>query len=162
MFKKLFFSIFTFARPIFVLALIFYFLYDYSNIQVPKVNALDFLFQFLGILLGFALTIFQFIVSLVDKIIEKKEVEYKGLPERLEALRKKSNELYREIKDDILFIFYSLVIISIMYFINSESSNTPEQAIRSAIFCLNIYAVYDLISVSFKVSDITTITRDQE
>lgn len=162
--KKFSIDALRFTAPILLVGGVFYIIYSKFDISIDKIDDNDFEFQFIGILLGFALTIFQFIVSLVDKVREKKEIEYQSAPEKLILLKSRIDALYKEIKENITFIFISLLIISALYLVQSEDPivNLIFKSLRSAVFFLNLYAVYDLIIVSFKVSDTTSILKIED
>lgn len=90
-------------------------------------------------------------------------MEYKTDPKKLELLQLKIQELYTEIKDDIIFIFTGLILTTILFFATPVTDSVTEEitskALKTAIFFLNLYAIYDLIIVSFRVSDTTAIFR---
>jgi hypothetical protein len=157
-----------FLKPTAVCVLILYLLFYFFDIQVSKINDNDFMFNFLGILLGFSITIFIFLVSVIDRIKENTITDRK-IPEKLEEEIK---DLYFEIKDDIIFNFLSMVIVASLYLI--ESTNIPFfinhhpnvlskeiflKSLRCSLFLLNIYAIYDLMSVTFKLSDTSGVFK---
>jgi ABC-type tungstate transport system substrate-binding protein len=140
------------------------------NIDIGKINDNDFIFIFTGVLLGFALTIFPFIVTLVDKIREKSEKRFADNAIKKQNVEIRIAQLYSEVKDNIVFIFLSLSIVGFVYILqNIEvkavldtlermfAKSIAYKALRLSIFLLNIYAIYDLIAVSFKLSDTTGI-----
>lgn len=143
-----------------ILTVLFALLYWKIELEPLKITDSDFLFQFIGILLGFALTIFPFIVSMVDRVIERKQIEYKDFPEKLKVFQTKTKNLFSEIKYNIIFIFYTLLIVSLVYFSNELINPLIRKSLFSAIFCLNLYAIYDLIIVSFRVSETTAISEN--
>lgn len=149
--------------------LLFYFKFD-----IGKINDNDFLFNFFGILLGFAITIFTFIISMVEKIREKAEIKYAGDKNKSQKLQRKIRSLYVEIKEDIVFTFISLILIGLLYI---TDFNIPKihfyktyyfdqriavQSLKLALFALNIFAIYDLIIVSFRLSDTAGILKISE
>lgn len=129
-----------------------------------------FLFNFIGILLGFSLTIFTFIVSMVEKIKDRAESKFHNDETKRIKVQRIIDSLYREIKDNIFFNFLSLILIGIIYLLfNLKPTfnifhfevNTERllNSIKLSIFFLNLYAIYDLIIVSFKLSDTVGILK---
>lgn len=112
----------------------------------------DFLFTFIGVLIGFALTLFTYITSMFDKLKDKIKAKYSG-DERSEKL-KLLNTLYDEIKDDINFLFYSLLIVAIAFMFYGRLTDYIEivNSVLMAIFLLSLLSIKDLISVSLNVS----------
>lgn len=141
--------------------------------DVSKICENGFLFNFLGILLGFSLTIFTFIVSMVEKVKDRAEIKFTNNQEKMTKLQRIIDSLYTEIKDNIFFNFLSLILIGIIYLLfNLIPSFTIFNlkivtdilinAIKLSIFVLNLYAVYDLIMISFKLSDTVGILKKAE
>lgn len=146
-------------------------LVKYTNINIKSISDNSFLFTYLGIFLGFALTIFTFIVSMVDKIkdaIEKDESKTKA---QKEIAQSNILSFYSEIKDDIFLIFYFFLIVTALSlfenvdipFVNiSNFFITKIQliiAIKLELFILSLYAIYDLTSSAFKISEATGIFK---
>ena len=138
-----------------------------AHLDIGKINDKDFLFSFIGLLLGFALTIYAFIMSMIDKIRDRIEKE-QPTQNTISKFKNTATELFDEIKENIYFTFFSLVIVAIMYILKGVKS--PEihlggvyyfsrtmfsSSLKLSLFFLNIYAIYDLIAVSFKISDTT-------
>jgi hypothetical protein len=148
------------------------FLY-FTNANISKINDNDFLFGFTGILLGFALTIFPFITTLIDSVRKKAEEKYIRDDSKRDKVENLVKSLCKEVKDDIAFVFISLLIIAALYII--QSSITPFislgkldiffnktivlTSLRLSLFLLNLLAIYDLIAVSFKLSDSAGILK---
>lgn len=134
-------------------------------IGYKKFIGADFLFAFIGVLIGFALSLFTHVVGLIGKLKDKYSTEI-----RTEEITRKINALHRiydEMKDDIVFMFISLVVIVIISIISGYAKFASKQfthdvlvmlvkvkeSVVLAIFLLNIYTVKDLISISFKLSE---------
>lgn len=145
-------------------------LVKYTKINVSKISDDSFLFTYLGIFLGFALTIFTFIVSMVDKIKASIEKDDKKTVDEKKETQNKIISFYSELKDDIYFIFYSfLIVIVISLFENVInipnfilSKDQILIAIKLEIFLLSIYAIYDLCSSAFKISESTGVFRNSK
>ncbi len=136
--------------------------------SVGKIEDFEFLFNFLGILLGFALTIFSFIISMIDKIRERLENSEQTTSKTAKQFKENSDSVNSEIKHNIFFIFFSLIAILAVYIsgefkmpsyhIYKEFYVNKVMFVRSfklTLFMLNVYAIYDLIILSFRISDIT-------
>ncbi|GGG91597.1 hypothetical protein [Pedobacter zeae] len=145
----------------------------FIKLDLSKIADNDFIFNFLGILLGFSLTIFTFIVSLVEKIKEKGEMKFQNDNNKLKKLQSVIDDLYVEIKDDIYFTFLSLIIIALAYLLETSIGDLDLKyfvinktglfnSIRLSVFLLNLYAIYDLIIVSFQLSDTVGILKKAE
>lgn len=152
-------SVFKYTKHIVALSAFFYVVFYFNNFSIGKISENDFLFQFIGILLGFSITIFQFIISMVERIKENHKQEVKGDDAKLRKFQAKLDVLYKELREDITFVFASLIIISVL-FIPMPFLYHVEKSVRMAIFILNLYAIYDLVVVSFKVSNTTALIND--
>lgn len=166
---SLFKTLFRFSKPVVIAIIISNLLIYQFKINIGKVGDNDFLFSFFGIILGFAITIFTFIISLVEKIKEKAEIKYASDAGKKTKFENKIKALFSEIKDDIAFTFISVVIIGILYIVDVKipkinivgtyfiDQKIGVESLKLSLFFLNLYAIYDLIIVSFKMSDTTGI-----
>lgn len=152
-------AIVHYTKHVLLLSIIFYFIFYFFDFQVGKINDNEFLFQFIGILLGFAITIFQFIVSMVEKIKDYHKIEVNGDIVKVSKLQTKIDRLYKELRENITFVFVSLIIISVL-FVPMNIPYRVEKAVHVSIFLLNLYAIYDLVVVSFSVSNTTALIND--
>ncbi|GBD86691.1 hypothetical protein BMS3Abin03_00612 [bacterium BMS3Abin03] len=149
-------------------------LIKYTNINIKVISDNPFLFTYLGIFLGFALTIFTFIVSMVDKIKEAIENDRSKTREQKEDTESNILSFYSEIKDDIFLIFYFFVIVTILsLFENIDiplikldqfflSKTQLIDSIKLGMFILSLYAIYDLTSSAFKISEATGIFKKED
>lgn len=150
-----------------------YFLITETSLSKSKLLESEFLFTAIGLLLGFALTLLTFIISMLDKIKEYVKNNSIRKPESKEQVFLRLERLYRELKDDIYFIFITLIIVSTFLVIErvtfpgSEilkrlgiSKNEIIYIVKLAIFLLNLFVIYDLLSITFRVSDTTVITHN--
>ena len=155
---------------VFIGTLVIYGLAYYSKPDFSKLGDNAFLFNFFGILLGFALTIFTFIVGLVEKIKDKAEIKFVYDNNKVEKVQKHIDILYSEIKDNIWFTFLSLIIIGIIYLFEAKkisldnpyivwNKNLFINSIKLSLFALNMYAIYDLIIIAFKLSDTVSVLK---
>ncbi len=144
-------------------------LYNYKT-NLSKINDNDFLFVFIGILLGFSITLFPFIVSLTEQLKVKVIEKYKDNIEKKLKIESNLRLLFKEVKHNILFIFSTLVFISSLYIMQNfsypKSNNCFAsffeislvlKSLRLTVFILNLYAIYDLIVVTFELSNSNTI-----
>ena len=162
-------NLWRFSKPLLLAFFVSNFFIYYFKISIGKIGDNDFLFSFFGIVLGFAITIFIFIISLVEKIKEKAEIKYAADDAKQSKLETKIKGLFSEIKDDIAFTFISVVIIGLLYVIDVKipkfyfyntyfiDQKIGVESLKLALFFLNLYAIYDLIIVSFQLSDTTGI-----
>lgn len=70
----------------------------------------EFLFNYLGIILGFAITLYTFIVSQFEQIIQKIDDKYIDLDEN-QSRKARFKVVCKETKHDVLFIFIELVLV---------------------------------------------------
>lgn len=122
----------------------------------------EFLFTFLGVFIGFALTLYTYITSQFDKMKENLTEKLKNSPEILEDRLKLLPDLHAEIKDDILLLIYSLIIVvaisigdKVLIELNdlwNEVVNLSN-SILLAVFILSVFALWDLVKTSFAISD---------
>lgn len=111
----------------------------------------EFLFTFIGILLGFAITLFTYITSMFETVKAKLKIKYK---DQYQAKVQNLKDLYDEIKDDVNFLFYSLIVVSafalcakwLAYF------ETLSDSALLTIFYLSLLAMKDLIYVAIEIS----------
>ncbi|MBK7106646.1 MAG: hypothetical protein IPH62_15335 [Ignavibacteriae bacterium] len=146
-------------------------LVKHTNINIKSISDNSFLFTYLGIFLGFALTIFTFIVSMVDKIKDAIEKDESKTKEQKNIAQINILSFYSEIKDDIFLIFYFFIIVTALSlfenvdipFINTSNFFLSKiqliVAIKLELFILSLYAIYDLTSSAFKISEATGIFK---
>lgn len=127
-------------------------LFHFDIIKSSVLIEYEFLFTFIGIFLGFAITLFTYLASIFDKILLK-------LSEQKNTRINKLRGVYNEIIDDIWFLFISLIIITLLIITKSSGKikcddlfNEIENAILLTILIMSFFAIRDLISVSFKIS----------
>lgn len=110
---------------------------------------------------------------MVEKVKDRADVKFEKDEDKKKKLQKIIDSLYTEIKDNIFFNFFSLILIGLSYllpdskdsffFFDLEFKNElVSNSIKLAIFLLNLYAVYDLIMISFKLSDTVGILKKAE
>lgn len=156
-------------------------LIKHTQINIALFVDNSFLFTYLGIFLGFAITIFTFIVSMIEKIRDRIEINPHKTDEEKGKIEKDIINLYKEIKQNIMLIFYSFLTVILIALIGSIDlpfiSISPKLGLtKHDIFCaikleilfLSLYSIYDLTTSSFTVSNLTglinsktkTITKD--
>ncbi|MGI4862586.1 MAG: hypothetical protein ACRYFZ_01595 [Janthinobacterium lividum] len=148
-----------------------------GHIEYEFFVKIDFLFAFLGVLIGFALTLFTHVVGLIERL--KTEFE-KITDEPIKNNKMNSlDAIYDEMRDDITFLFVALavvVLISILsgfaksgiVFFNPCISPTRlakiaeiKPSILLAIFGLSMLSIKDLIQISFKLSRFVIFKKDK-
>lgn len=139
----------------------------------PDLNELlsnSFLITYLGVIIGFGLTIFAFIIAMTEKIAEKlnKSTKISRIEKKKKAI--KIVKIKSEMEDDIRFCFICLIIsifltiwnkidlpfISIEQYKNFLTKNILLDSLKLTILSLSILAIYDMMSTSFKLSSLTT------
>lgn len=155
-----------------LLFLISIILIKHTNINIDTFVDNSFLFTYLGIFLGFAITIFTFIVSMIEKVRERIENDSSKTEAEKKVVENDIIHLYREIKQNIMLIFYSFLIIIIITLFGSVDIpfiKIPEylgvskidlfSAIKLEILLLSLYSIYDLAISSFTISNLTGIIK---
>lgn len=141
-----------------------------TDVGKAKIVDSEFLFVSIGVLLGFAFTLLTFIISMLDKIREYTVNKASKNSAEKARIIYRSNRLLREIKDNTIFIFSSLVVSVLCMVVEKIDVKDLQfedylgvskliflNTIKLSIFILNIYSIYDLLKVTFKVSDSTEI-----
>jgi len=139
--------------------------YDISNIKIVD-N--EFILTYLGIFLGFAITIYTFGVSMLDSI--RSNIDLKDDITTVQKARffKKLLKGFKELKQDIwlMFICFLIVIIfsigkqieALSFLKEIEITDTfsfkIDKGINLSIFILSLWATYDLMKALFNVSEI--------
>ena len=122
----------------------------------------EFLFTFLGVFIGFAITLYTYITSMFEKMRDLIREKYKDEPLEIERRLKELPKLHAEIKDNIMYLFYALllvVIISVGDKILIELNESWDEvkniieALLLTVFLLSILSLRDLIVTSFAISD---------
>lgn len=164
-------TLWRFIKPMLVTGIGCNIILYWLKIRLGKIDEVDFLFTFTGIILGFAITIYAFIIPIIDKITEQVTegtTIIQSLKDRREA---KIKSVVKELQENIIFIFTSLCVIGLFYIIECPYHELPlfgsyalttsmfVSCTKLAIFVLNIYAIYDLIIVSFKLSDVSGVIK---
>ena len=124
----------------------------------------DFLFTFLGVFIGFALTLYTYLTSMFEnmkKIIKTKHAhDIKVRDEKLDLLPL----LHAEIKENIIFLIYALVLVVLVAVLHKPIMNIDlsrfnieildiTNALMLTVFFLSVYALIDLVRTSFTISD---------
>jgi hypothetical protein len=120
------------------------------------------LFTYFGVLIGFALTIYTFGLSMVNDIKSRIEKLEKLTEKQKDELYSKLVRGFSEIKQDIWLIFYSLIImiaVSITKGIqnpfdwNISEYKLPE-TINITLFITTTIAMYDIMKTLFNLAEI--------
>jgi hypothetical protein len=135
-----------------------------------KILQEDFLFTYLGVFLGFALTIYTFGISMLETI--KTAIENTD-EEILTKVKKKEffNSIisgFNELKSNILFITFSFLIIVFLTLIKNikypDSFQIlfdriklyyPLETIYLAVFLISILIIFDLLYSMFNIAEIS-------
>ena len=124
---------------------------DYGDFGDPK-----FLFNYLGVVLGFGLTLYTFIVSQYGMVEQR--IKELNQSEKVEAKKTEFREVCAEVKDDVWVIFIILLLVILSSIVPEEYSKRPMidkiiSVTNVTFFVLSILAIKDLIQVSFKLAD---------
>jgi hypothetical protein len=160
-------------KSIIIIAFVFAFSWwVVTFLDLTKIKILEeiFLFTYLGVFLGFALTIYTFGISILENI--KKpiiEADTKDIDEQKKGIFFNSIiSGFNELKANIIFITYSfilVVILAILQNIQYPSSFTEVilfithirvvQAIYFSIFILSVVIIVDLLLSMFNLAEIS-------
>lgn len=156
-------------KRIFLSMLIIAVIFIGSNFLVRKTPVSTFsifepanLFRYFGVLIGFALTIYTFGLSMVSDIKSKIDENKKITPEKKEIMYESLISGFGQIKEDIWLIFYSILIV-IVFAILKEIPNPfgwsvdtikiPE-SINITLFITTTIAMWDIMQTLFNLSEI--------
>lgn len=142
-----------------ILFTISYSLICFAGFSFGQFSSPAFLFNYLGVLLGFALTLYTFIISQYDSITEKIDHKYK---DDVTNVKKKQilKNVFTEVGDDVYLIFIALIVVIIALVIETPLLGKFEiivdffNSIMFTIFALSILAIRDLILVAFRIGDL--------
>ncbi|HEY4787163.1 MAG TPA: hypothetical protein VIH57_13990 [Bacteroidales bacterium] len=140
-----------------------------SNFAVRKTSIVSFsmfdltsLFTYFGVLIGFALTVYTFGLSMVSDIKSKINAHEKFSPEQKTKMYESLVSGFAQIKSDIWLIFYSIVTI-IFFAIAKEIPNPfgwevgkwmlPE-TINLTLFITTTIAMWDIMQTLFNLAEI--------
>jgi len=122
----------------------------------------EFLFTFLGVFIGFALTLYTYVISMFEKMEDIVRFKYENNPDELKRRLTELPNLHNEIKDNIKFLLYVLIIVVLLSIgdklilelneVFNEALNISK-SILLTIFILSVIALKDLIDTSFAISD---------
>lgn len=120
------------------------------------------LFTYFGVLIGFALTIYTFGLSMVSDLKSKVESVEKFTPEDKMEIYKKLVCGFKEIKGDIWLIFYSIIIV--IYFTIAREVTNPfgwdveelkiPETVNLTLFITSTIAMWDIMRTLFNLSEI--------
>ncbi len=130
----------------------------------------DFLFTFLGVFIGFALTLYTYITSMFEKMKDLIKEKYKGNQDQIDKRLAELPKLHTEIKDNIMYLFYVLIVV-VLFSVGDKmlitlSTHWEEfkfipKSILLTIFLLSIVSLKDLIVTSFTISDFIIKGNDE-
>jgi len=140
-----------------------------SNILVRKTSIDSFsifdtttLFSYFGVLIGFALTIYTFGLSMVSDITDKIQKQEKIQSEQKEIMHNNLISGFCQIKEDIWLIFYSIIIV-IIFAVVREIPNPLDydtlwikmpETINLTLFITTTIAMWDIMKTLFNLSEI--------
>lgn len=149
-----------------------YLISKYDFVSFDYFIKTEFLFTFLGVFIGFTLTLYTYITSMFDKMRDLIKEKYFDKPLEIERRLKELPKLHTEIKDNIMYLFYVLLIVVLISIgdkmllkLNSlwGEVNCIVDSILLTIFLLSILSLKDLIVTSFAISDfIIKANNDKE
>jgi hypothetical protein len=136
-------------------------------VRTTKISSFPFfddvtLFSYFGVLIGFAITIYTFGLSMVSEIKIKIDKHLKFDKDQKKVMYLKLVSGFSEIKEDIWIIFYSLIII-LSFSLSKNIPNPfcwdvkplmlPETA-NLTLFTTTTIAMWDIMKTLFNLSEI--------
>jgi len=132
-------------------------------IEFGKFSDAEFLFAYFGILLGFAVTLYTFVVSQYQNI--KDIIRDVSDEKKRDQKRALFFNVCEEIKDDLSLIFWLFIVAALFNIIPQKAISAVyvehvKDALIFTLFILSLFAIWDLVQVTFKVSDQVGIKND--
>lgn len=139
-----------------------YFLIQNSEIELLTIFDTISLFTYFGVLIGFAITIYTFGLSMIAEI--KKNIDkINGLTESdKKTMFRNLRNGFRQIKQDIWLIFIGIILVIIFSVLKDitnpfgwkiEKYQIPE-TVNLSLFILSTIAMYDIMKTMFNLSEI--------
>ena len=139
-----------------------YFLIQNSEIELLTIFDTLSLFTYFGVLIGFAITIYTFGLSMIAEI--KKNIDkINGLTESdKKTMFRNLRNGFRQIKQDIWLIFIGIILVIIFSVLKDitnpfgwkiEKYQIPE-TVNLSLFILSTIAMYDIMKTMFNLSEI--------
>lgn len=141
--------------------------YFVRNTTISSISIFDTisLFTYFGVLIGFALTVYTFGLTMIPGIKQKIEENNKINEEQKKELYNTLVRGFGQIKEDIWLIFFSIVVI-IFFSVAKEVPNTfgwrveylmlPE-TVNLTLFITSTIAMWDIIQSLFNLSEINFV-----
>ena len=154
-----------------IFLIVSYFIVKYDYLSFSYFIKTEFLFTFLGVFIGFALTLYTYITSMFDKMRDLIKEKYKNEPVEIKKRLVQLPKLHTEIKDNIMYLFYVLLIVVFIsvgdkIFIKLNSLwgevNCIIDAVLLTVFLLSVLSLKDLIVTSFAISDFIIKGNNEE
>lgn len=152
--RLLFYSVFAFAASFAIVR--------YDLVSYDYFIETEFLFTFLGVFIGFALTLYTYVISMFEKMESVLKDMYSDKPEELTKRIGSFNDLHAEIKNNIKFLLYALIIVVLLSIgdkliisLNGcwDGTIAIAKSLLLTIFILSVVSLIDLMGVSFAISD---------
>lgn len=143
----------------------------YKFLLTDYFNNVEFLFTFIGVLIGLALTLFTHIVSILERVSGNIKVDEGQSDDKKKNKLDTVNKIYDELWDNIQFLFVSLVLVVLTTlssgilsqlkvllpcFFSSDHTLlilfTLKRAFLLSIFILCMLAIKDIIAIALKLS----------
>jgi hypothetical protein len=139
-----------------------YFLIQNSEIELLTIFDTLSLFTYFGVLIGFAITIYTFGLSMIAEI--KKNIDkISGLTDSdKKTMFRNLRNGFRQIKQDIWLIFIGIILVIIFSILKDitnpfgweiEKYQIPE-TVNLSLFILSTIAMYDIMKTMFNLSEI--------
>ncbi len=142
------------------------FLFSFTTIHYELIDydffvETEFLFTFLSVFIGFAITIYTYITSIFDRVKHKIKITYSTETDISNKIQILVN-VHSEIRDDINFVIVGLISTIAFALSNTLIERIAcdwyyvmeiKHSILLSIFILSIVAIWDLIKVAFIFSD---------
>lgn len=144
-----------------VVVIISGFLVHCTGIGSETFFSINNLITYLGVLIGFSLTMYTFSLPVLKDINDSIEKSEKLQFDKKVLALEKLKQVFSELKQDILLIFWSIILLVINSILSStvnpwgwkiEYLKIPS-IISLSVFLLSTIALYDIVKTLFTLSD---------
>lgn len=126
------------------------------------------LFTYFGVIIGFAITIYTFSLSMVSEIREKIQNSTIISLEKKGELKRELIEGFNEVKEDIWLVFYSIVLLIInkglsLFYVSCFDFLEKQSLVETfnfSLFVLVTIAMWDIMNTMFNLSEINLHLND--
>lgn len=151
-------------------------IWSISYLLIDKINGIGkielfqitSLFTYFGVIIGFAITIYTFSLSMVSEIREKIQNSTIISLEKKGELKRELIEGFNEVKEDIWLVFYSIVLLIInkglsLFYVSCFDFLEKQSLVETfnfSLFVLVTIAMWDIMNTMFNLSEINLHLND--